>query len=206
MEEGTQQSLSQAFAPEALEWRILVVSEDGSQAKVRPQLKYEQVLARLDESLGQTGWSNRYAALGAAVICELTIAGVSKAEVVSAGDDTVIRAHDAFVYAAEKFGLLPPADTTKTYWVDYDPENATILHEPNLTPTSAILTPPVSEKPAGQQAIDRLVERLRQEGRGLEAAKLVMNYGGYGDDAEAARELYSKLRALLLEKDGSLPL
>lgn len=206
MEEGTQQHLTRAFGADAVEWRVVSVSEDRTQARVRPQLKYKAVLERLDEALGQTGWSNRFFSFGAAFGCELTVDAVTKAEVVGTRDaDAVECAHDAFVYAAERLGMVPHIDTSKEYWVDYDTENNMILHEPNLIST-VILTPPVTEKPAGQQAIDRLVERLRQEGRGLEAAKLVMNYGGYGEDAEAARELYSKLRALLLEKDGSLPL
>ncbi len=58
-------------------------------------------------------------------------------------------------------------------------------------------TPPVA-KSAGQQAIDRLVDRLKEEGRGLEAARLLNAYGGYGGNPGAARELYAKLRALLL--------
>ena len=52
-------------------------------------------------------------------------------------------------------------------------------------------------KPAGQQMIDRLVERLKEEGHGLQAARLLVRYGGYGKDPEAARELYAQLRALL---------
>lgn len=45
--------------------------------------------------------------------------------------------------------------------------------------------------------IDRLVERLRASGRGLEVARLVARHGGYGEDAEAARALYGALRSLL---------
>lgn len=56
----------------------------------------------------------------------------------------------------------------------------------------------------GQQAIDRLVERLKREGLGREAATLVVEFGGYGRTAEEARELYRRLRELLLEK-GTAP-
>jgi len=52
----------------------------------------------------------------------------------------------------------------------------------------------------GQQAIERLVDRLRAEGLGRQAAALVVEYGGYGRSAEAARELYRRLRELLLQK------
>lgn len=52
-------------------------------------------------------------------------------------------------------------------------------------------------KPEGQQMIDRLVERLKAEGQGLVAARLLVRHGGYGKDPEAARALYAELRALL---------
>lgn len=62
---------------------------------------------------------------------------------------------------------------------------------------------PAPTKSAGQQAIDKLVDRLKAEGRGLQAAKLLTSYGGYGSDPAAARELYAKLRELLLGRAGT---
>jgi hypothetical protein len=56
---------------------------------------------------------------------------------------------------------------------------------------------PVAEKPTGQQMIDRLVDRLKEEGQGLAAARLLVRYGGYGKDPDTARELYAQLRVLL---------
>jgi len=47
-----------------------------------------------------------------------------------------------------------------------------------------------------------LVARLREAGKGREAAALVVKYGGYGADPEATRKLYGELRALLLEKEA----
>lgn len=55
-------------------------------------------------------------------------------------------------------------------------------------------------KSAGQRAIDRLVDRLRGEGLGLETAQLLVEHGGYGSDADEARALYGKLRDLLLRE------
>lgn len=49
----------------------------------------------------------------------------------------------------------------------------------------------------GFRMIDRLVERLKDEGQGLAAARLLVRFGGYGKDPDAARELYGELRALL---------
>jgi hypothetical protein len=54
----------------------------------------------------------------------------------------------------------------------------------------------------GLVMIDRLVERLKESGQGLQAARLLVRYGGYGKDAEAARALYGALRALLKRGDG----
>jgi hypothetical protein len=66
--------------------------------------------------------------------------------------------------------------------------------------TPGVATPDVAPaaKPTGQQMIDRLVERLKGEGQGLAAARLLVKHGGYGKDPEAARELYAQLRELLL--------
>lgn len=57
-----------------------------------------------------------------------------------------------------------------------------------------------AERSEGQQAIERLVDRLRADGLGREAAALVVEHGGYGRSAEEARELYRRLRELLLQK------
>ena len=54
----------------------------------------------------------------------------------------------------------------------------------------------------GLAMIDRLVERLKESGQGLQAARLLVRYGGYGKDAEAARALYGALRALLKSGEG----
>ena len=219
MQSGIWERLASPFSTDALEWRVLEVDKgetaSAAQARVRPQLRFVQVVARLDETLTPSGWSNRYVTLGVDTLaCELTIEGVTKSSVAPLGAPAISRvtaahAQDAFVYAAELFGLKPPADLTTTYWVDYDPEADVPLFEPD--PNAALIseaTPEIAasqvsepsiQKSAGQQAIDRLVERLGGEGKGLEVAKLVTRYGGYGDDPGAAKELYSQLRALLLE-------
>lgn len=65
--------------------------------------------------------------------------------------------------------------------------------------TDAMLgTTPAAAKPEGQQMIDRLIERLKAQGQGLAAARILVRHGGYGKDPQAARELYAELRLLLL--------
>lgn len=71
------------------------------------------------------------------------------------------------------------------------------------TPSRPSSSPPEdasqpAAKSEGQRAIDRLVDRLRDAGHGLEAARLVTAHKGYGTDPDAARELYARLRQLLL--------
>jgi hypothetical protein len=154
--------------------------------------------------------------MGEAVSCELTIGTVTKSAIAESRHvDKSTASRDAFVYAAELFGLVPPVSRTESYHVDYDPETKTLLFEPEVTssatrsqlqervssPTQPLEEPSV--KSAGQQAIDKLVERLEGQGMGKEVAKLIVNYGGYGQNPEAARELYSKLRALLVEGSSS---
>jgi hypothetical protein len=232
--------LAAGFAAAELDWRITDISAEGSEAQVRPQLRYEAVLQRLDETLGLTGWSSRYSALGDAVACELTIGTVYKsalAESTHVNKSTASK--DAFVYAAELFGMVPPVNRNETYLVDYDAEAKAVLFEPDVSamldgsslgqgeqgqgeqgqseqgqpervwgPTSSAPSASVQAatdtpvKSAGQQAIDKLVERLEQEGKGKDVAKLIIKYGGYGQDPEAARELYSKLRTLLVAESS----
>lgn len=74
------------------------------------------------------------------------------------------------------------------------------LSEDSLAPTTQPqpVEPVADSKPTGQEVIERLLDRLREEGLGKEAARLVVTYGGYGRTQAEARELYGKLRALLL--------
>ncbi len=206
--------LAAPFAPSDLEWRIIKLSADKLSAYVRPQLRPAAVLKRLDEAVTVSGWSNTLSLNNEAVACTLTIAGVSKSVAVSllaVSGDAATRADDAMVYAAERFGLLPAADIAREYIVDFDPESGELLYEPT-PPTDSWLKPPEpvalaakqEDKLAGRLAIDRLLERLKTEGLGLEAAKLLIAYGGYGSDSLAARELYSKLRELLLQREIAL--
>ncbi|CAN5496951.1 hypothetical protein BH24DEI1_BH24DEI1_01320 [soil metagenome] len=194
--------LVRPFGQESVEWRLLELAEDGQRARVRPQLRAEVVTARLDEVLRIDGWSNVYTPWQDAVICTLTVEGVSKAAVSAAPQlGPAERARDALVLAAEGFGLRPAVDQGASYWVDYNPEAGEILYEPEAVPAAPAETPPAPEpkpqKSEGQKAIDRLVERLKGEGKGAQVARLVVEFSGYGGNPEQSRELYRRLRALL---------
>lgn len=137
----------------------------------------------------------------------------------------------AWSAAAAAFGMILPIEVIDGGWVDADLNRGEPLHLPEvrsrgtadqdragvgMTPrasgthddrsASAATVETSSEpepKPEAQQVIDRLVERLRSEGLGAETARLIASYGGYGTSPTASRELYAKLRALLLERGAA---
>ncbi|GEM47629.1 hypothetical protein [Deinococcus cellulosilyticus] len=65
----------------------------------------------------------------------------------------------------------------------------------------ASTAPAEPAKPKAHQHIDELMEKCNQVGLGLEAAKLSMQYKGYGETLEDSRKLYVALRELL-KKNG----
>lgn len=198
------------FPVQTVTWRIQELAPDGRTARVSALLSAEALIARLDEVLGRYGWSLSYRRFGNGVGCELLIDGVTKSAIVEpvrGTEDAEECGRSALARAAELFGMLPPAEMRESRWVDYDPDEDVALvpelaveeSHPSVGPVSADTdSEPIEPvKPEGQQAIDRLVERLKADGSGLAAARLLVKYGGYGSDPEAARELYGKLRELL---------
>jgi hypothetical protein len=84
---------------------------------------------------------------------------------------------------------------------DGEPAVAAAVDEAAANPAAGgatLGTTPAAAKPEGQQMIDRLIERLKAQGQGLAAARILVRHGGYGKDPQAARELYAELRQLLL--------
>ena len=134
-------------------------------------------------------------------------------------------ADTALALCAAQFGLVAPGVEG---WAPHDPETGEVLWEeleaaasagsedaapvapqgaadaPGTAPPDGAAPPDTetaaAERPEAHQVIDRLVERLRAEGLGAEAARLVVRFGGYGRNAEESRELYGKLRSLLVGK------
>jgi len=134
-----------------------------------------------DETWGPDGWSCTFSAVSArpaAVVCLLEFAGVKRSGV-GEGASLEEAALRALQMAARQAGLELPAETPQ--------------------PVAA----PEPKKPSAQELIDKLIARLREAGKGREAAALVVKYGGYGADPEATRKLYGELRALLVEKEAS---
>ncbi len=209
-------ALTAPFTPADLTWRVVRLAPDKLSAQVRPQLRVVALRARLDAVLGPGGWSHTFSALGErGLACTLSLGGAQKSAAVAYTVHTGVAeaADDALAAAAVFFGLEPSLSLTELPWVDFDAEQGQILYEPDLSAATpaADAPPPAAEeppappapKPAGQQAIDKLVDRLKAEGKGLQAAKLLNAHGGYGSDPNAARELYARLRDLLLTPSES---
>jgi hypothetical protein len=186
--------LAAPFERAEMRWQLLGYSADGTMAQLRPCLLEAAIRARLDAVVGVSGWSCAFFALGEEAIgCNLTVLGVTRGAMVALeGRNPVACAEEALARAAEQFKLLPPVAPEAVRWVEVEPESKTPLGGP----TEVVA---VEAKSAGRQAIDRLLERLREQGAGRAAAELVVAYGGYGRSPEASRELYGKLRALLQE-------
>lgn len=208
------------------------LSPDRLSARVSPVPPAAAIRARLDEVVTPAGWSCQLLPLGdRAVVCNLTVEGVTRAGVYESPVGTVpgsmlgsaaALADAAFAAAAAQFGM---GGGGAEEWVDHDPESGEVLlddpstvgsEDPPVSSAYAVTggvvgvaaaaaenaedTQPADARPEAHQVIDRLVERLKAEGLGAAAAKLVVRYGGYGRDAEESRELYGRLRALLMHK------
>ena len=135
MQEQLWAQLTADFPVHATQWRVTELSEDKQQALVTAQLHPDAVTERLNSVLGATGWSNTFIPLrNDAVGCSLSIGDLTKTSILPFLDtvDSAARAQDAFVKAAEAFGLVSIADTKQTHWVDYDSEVGAILFEPEV--------------------------------------------------------------------------
>lgn len=222
--------LSAPFPLSAHAWALKQLSSDRQRALVAPRLTAAAVRSRLDETVTPEGWSCQLLPLGAsALVCNLTVDGVTRSAVAElpsgavAGSELASAsalAETALYLCAAQFGMAAVGEAS---WVPHDPETGEVLLDgleeyegsgagPVAASREAVgaadhVPAPHAEvesgpRPEAHQVIDRLVERLRAEGLGAEAARLVVRYGGYGRTPEESRELYGKLRALLVGKVG----
>jgi len=161
-------------------WLVLQSLEvSAAEDPPAPALVYEA----LDEAWGPGGWSCEFSVAAtrpAAVVCVLEMGGRRRSGV-GEGPNLAAAAAAALWMAAQQAGL------------------SRRLEEAPQAPTAAEVRP---EKPSAQELIDKLILRLREAGKGREAAALVVKYGGYGADADATKKLYGELRALLLSQEA----
>jgi len=220
--------LAEPFSRSSSTWRVVELADDLQTARLARTLTRASIAARLDEVVGLANWSYQLLPLGQrALVCNLVIAGVSRSgtAAVARGSrrfDVALLAEHALASAAEGFGMSPAGKAIA--WVDFDAETGEPLYQPEddevepgeaddlVSPRSGDVSgeptvPAVAQaaaeagagaKPTGHDVIDRLLDRLREQGMGKEAARLVVQHGGYGRSQAEARELYGKLRALLL--------
>jgi hypothetical protein len=202
------------FAPADVSWDATTTNDAGDEVLLTPRLSRRAIVARLDEVGGVAGWSLILAPTEGGIVATLRVDDVTKsaaadhlAVVAPSAEETADR---ALARAAEAFGLRPAE--TGPRWAPFDPDARVVLDDaPAPAPAAADLAeesavPDVMRSsaaargltPEALQMIDRLVERLKEEGQGLAAARLLVKHGGYGNDPAAARELYAQLRALLL--------
>ena len=182
--------LAEPFPEEEVHWRVETLSRDKRRALVVPYIDARAVLDRLDEVVGPENWHDTYELLARDeeafyVKCRLTVLGVTKED---AGEGESLKAafSDALKRAAVKFGIGRHLYRMEKAWVDYDEKTG------RFTPPGG-----AAQKPEAHELIDRLLERLRAEGKGREAAKILTKYGGYGKTPEETKKLYGELRALL---------
>ncbi len=129
--------LAGALPAEAARWRAVEVEPDGATARLAPEATPEAVVARLDDVVGRAGWSLRYAAVGGGVVCELTVAEITKSAVVAAPttrqgrplQDGAQLADAALAKAASLFGIELPSSLLETTWAPIDPESGRLLDD-----------------------------------------------------------------------------
>ena len=180
-------ALSEPFPEEAVVWRPRAFSKDQKRALVVPTLRLADLFERLDEVAGPADWSDHYELLAHAegrffVKCRLVVFGVAK-EGAGEGESLKEAFADALLDAARRFGLGRELLEAEPVWVE--------------GPAASKPSRPEEEKPEAHRLIDRLVEHLRERGKGKEAARILARYGGYGKTPEETKRLYGELRALL---------
>jgi hypothetical protein len=197
--------LAEPFPPSEVQWRIEALSKDKTRALVVPYIDARSVLDRLDQVVGPENWNDQYEVLHlreegpdrprlCEVKCRLTVYGVTK-EDVGEGDSLKAAFSDALKRAAVKFGIGRHLYRLEKQWVDHDPQTG------RFTPPRLEAAPAEEEeKPEAHRLIDRLVERLKEEGRGKEVAQILIRYKGYGSTPEETKRLYGELRDLLKKK------
>lgn len=213
--------LAEPFPRFSCTWRVVEVADDLQNARLARTLTRAAIATRLDSSVGPSNWSFQLLPLGErSMVCNLSVCGVGRSGIVAVARglldfDARLLAEHALAAAAEQFGMRTGGASSA--WVDFDAETSEPLYLPEEdegddgssvragpvpTPTQATDQPsPVAgtePKPTGHDVIERLLDRLREEGLGKQAARLVVTHGGYGRTQAESRELYGKLRALLV--------
>ncbi|MBB6099975.1 hypothetical protein HNR42_003436 [Deinobacterium chartae] len=176
----------------------------GDRARLQPVLPIPALAAHLDEALGIESWAYQLSVISvspAVVHARLELGGSAR-DGLGSGLHLEDASRAALSAAAAAFGIGEHELSAPHRWAPYDPEQPTAAA--TLAPAHSSTAQPSPEpvKPKAHQHIDEMMERLKEAGLGLEAAKLSMRYGGYGSTLEESRQLYAQLRDLLRERSG----
>src|SRR5438105_1828866 len=124
------EQLRAPFPGRELKFKPQVISKDAGKALAFPHIDARAVADRLDVVVGPQNWSDSYQVVpgaNAAVICRLTVLGVTKegiGEALPTGrkDEELFKAaeSDALKRAAVKFGIARYLYAMPKHWLAYD--------------------------------------------------------------------------------------
>lgn len=121
------EALAQPFPADAIQWKPGATNQDKTRGLALAYVDLRHYIDRLNEVAG-TDWSDDYEVQerGTVILCRLTIAGVTRADVGEATtneDNTATSAlAQAFKRACVKFGLGAYLYRLPRTWVEYDPQ------------------------------------------------------------------------------------
>lgn len=185
-------------------WAALEVR--GDRARVTPVLPPAVLYHHLNELIGENwdlDWDAQHTT-PPIVRCRLTIQSRHRDGLGTAHDLDAARAV-ALTDAARAWGVLPVHIDGETTWVEYDPDEGPNTAELNtdLPPTEVHATTTLPPEPPrdpqlekARRHIDELVDRLREEGLGKEAGRILLKQG-YGNTIDESRRVYAELKTLL---------
>lgn len=186
---------AEPFAEDQIEWR----SENlGTHSKtwMVPYPKQEALIERLEQHFGPYSWQDSYELLlhspitvKARLSLQVDGLGLVSREDIGTGPNFPEAMAHAFQRAALKFGLGR----------ELQADARAVEPEDQPAPGDTSVSPPPQEevKPEAHKHIDALMEQLKAQGMGKEAAKAVMKYGGYGKTVDESRQLFVELRNML---------
>ena len=187
--------LAEPFSEDQIEWRSEKLWVDDKNWLV-PYPKQEAVIERLEQHFGPYSWQDSYELLlqnpitvKARLSLHIDGLGLVSREDVGTGPNFPQALAHAFQRAALKFGLGRELQA--------DAREVLAQDQPTPGDTPPGQPPQDEAKPDAHKHIDGLLEQLKAQGMGKEAAKTVMKYGGYGRNLDESRQLFVELRNLL---------
>ncbi|MFN8510335.1 MAG: hypothetical protein U0Z75_07220 [Deinococcaceae bacterium] len=187
------EALMSPFSAQDFYWQKL--EEMVDMARWHKVLSKTALLGRLDDLLGLE-WHLKLeviSPLPAVVIAHLTLHSTVRSGI---GEGSNLQEAEvaALSQAALAFGMAHEELTVPSEWHPLDWKPETPLTDP--APTTEMDLQPQDEKLKAHQHIDELIDQLRELGLGLESAKIMKNFKGYGETLEESRQLYRALKEL----------